>query len=194
MLATGARLKGPRAAIGQRQALAKPGVGRPPARSPVSTGVTGKTAPSRVLGTDAAPPPDRSLALTTPTSPHPVDLHVGARLHQARLLRRLSQAALGDAIGVSFQQIQKYERGTNRLSASALFRLSVFLQRPVAWFFEDLAATGDPASAPDPVRALLATSEGAEMALCLANLAPPVRRKLLAVVRAFVPDSLDAAG
>lgn len=133
--------------------------------------------------------------MTTPTSPHPVDLYVGARLRQARLLRRLSQAALGEAIGVSFQQIQKYERGTNRLSASALFRLSVFLQRPVAWFFEDLAATGDPVSAtPDPVRALLADREGAEMALCLANLAPPVRRKLLAVVRAFVPDSLDAAG
>ena len=72
--------------------------------------------------------------------PDPVDVHVGKRLRHARLLRGVSQEELGERIGVSFQAVQKYEQGENRLSASRLFRAATFLERPVAFFFEDIEA------------------------------------------------------
>ena len=70
--------------------------------------------------------------------PSPVDVHVGARLRQRRTLLGMSQATLGDAIGVTFQQVQKYERGANRISASRLFNLSRVLDVPVEYFFDDM--------------------------------------------------------
>jgi transcriptional regulator with XRE-family HTH domain len=70
--------------------------------------------------------------------PDPVDVHVGRRLRQARLLAGLSQEELGEGIGVSFQAVQKYEQGENRLSASRLFRAARLLEQPVAYFFEEL--------------------------------------------------------
>jgi transcriptional regulator with XRE-family HTH domain len=79
--------------------------------------------------------------------PDPVDLHVGRRLRQARLLHGISQEELGEGIGVSFQAVQKYEQGENRLSASRLFRAATLLNQTVAFFFEDLEP-GKPADAP----------------------------------------------
>ena len=70
--------------------------------------------------------------------PDPVDVHVGRRLRQARLLAGLSQEELGQGIGVSFQAVQKYEQGENRLSASRLFRAAKLLDQPVSFFFEAL--------------------------------------------------------
>ncbi|MDP1340930.1 helix-turn-helix domain-containing protein, partial [Klebsiella variicola] len=74
-----------------------------------------------------------------------------------------SQAALGEAIGVSFQQIQKYERGANRLSASTLFGLAVFLELRIEWFFEGLVADSGVSTSVHPVEALLSSREGAAM-------------------------------
>jgi transcriptional regulator with XRE-family HTH domain len=70
--------------------------------------------------------------------PDPVDVHVGQRLRQARLLAGLSQDELGAGVGVSFQAVQKYEHGENRLSASRLFRAAKLLDRPISFFFDDL--------------------------------------------------------
>jgi len=70
--------------------------------------------------------------------PDPIDVHVGKRLRQARLLAGLSQEELGTGIGVSFQAVQKYEQGENRLSASRLYRAATLLRQPVAFFFEAL--------------------------------------------------------
>ncbi len=70
----------------------------------------------------------------------PIDVHVGARLRQRRALLGMTQTNLGDAIGVKFQQVQKYERGTNRISASRLFALSRVLDVPVEYFFDDMPA------------------------------------------------------
>jgi transcriptional regulator with XRE-family HTH domain len=70
--------------------------------------------------------------------PHPIDVFVGQRLREARILAGVSQEELGDAIGVSFQAVQKYEHGENRLSASRLFQAAQFLRRPVSFFFNDL--------------------------------------------------------
>ena len=68
----------------------------------------------------------------------PVDVHVGARLRQRRTLLGMTQTNLGDALGVSFQQMQKYERGMNRISASRLFDLSRVFDVPVEYFFDDM--------------------------------------------------------
>ena len=70
--------------------------------------------------------------------PSPVDVHVGARLRQRRTLLGMTQTNLGDALAMSFQQVRKYERGTNRISASRLFALSRVFDVPVEYFFDDM--------------------------------------------------------
>ena len=70
--------------------------------------------------------------------PDPVDIHVGSRLRQRRTLLGMSQEKLAAAFGVSFQQIQKYERGANRVSASRLHQLTRILNVPVGYFFEGM--------------------------------------------------------
>ena len=72
--------------------------------------------------------------------PNPVDIHVGSRVRLRRTLLGLSQEKLGEAIGLTFQQIQKYERGANRVGASRLYALSRVLDVPVAFFFEEMPA------------------------------------------------------
>ncbi len=72
--------------------------------------------------------------------PSPVDVHAGARLRVRRTLLGMTQTNLSDAIGVSYQQIQKYERGMDRISASRLFALSRVLDVPVEYFFDDMPA------------------------------------------------------
>ena len=71
--------------------------------------------------------------------PNPVDVHVGGRVRLRRTLLGMSQEKLGEAIGLTFQQVQKYERGANRIGASRLFDLSRVLDVPVAFFFDDMA-------------------------------------------------------
>jgi transcriptional regulator with XRE-family HTH domain len=75
--------------------------------------------------------------------PHPIDVHVGSRVRLRRNMLGLSQEKLGEAIGLTFQQVQKYERGANRIGASRLLELSRVLDVPVSFFFDDT----------DPVRA-----------------------------------------
>ena len=69
-------------------------------------------------------------------APNPVDRHVGARLRMRRMMLPMSQEKLGGALGLTFQQIQKYEKGTNRIGASRLQQISQILQVPVSFFFE----------------------------------------------------------
>ena len=73
--------------------------------------------------------------------PNPVDVHVGGRVRLRRTLLGMSQERLAEAIGLTFQQVQKYERGTNRIGASRLFDLSLVLDVPVSFFFEEMANT-----------------------------------------------------
>lgn len=70
--------------------------------------------------------------------PNPVDIHVGGRVRLRRTLLGMSQEKLGEAIGLTFQQVQKYERGANRIGASRLFDLSRVLDVPISFFFEDM--------------------------------------------------------
>lgn len=70
--------------------------------------------------------------------PHPVDVHVGQRVRQRRWMLGLTQQQLGEQVGIRFQQIQKYETGENRMSASRLFDIACVLRVPVAFFYEGL--------------------------------------------------------
>jgi transcriptional regulator with XRE-family HTH domain len=79
--------------------------------------------------------------IVTMEGPDPIDVHVGRRVRMLRTLKGLSQERLGRALGVSFQQLQKYESGANRISASVLFRASQALDVPVSSFFEGLGET-----------------------------------------------------
>ncbi len=81
--------------------------------------------------------------------PHPVDVYVGVRVRQCRTLNGMTQTDLGDALGLTFQQVQQYERGTNRISSSRLYGLSQLFDVPVEYFFEDAppeVAAGPPAA------------------------------------------------
>jgi transcriptional regulator with XRE-family HTH domain len=84
----------------------------------------------------------------TGSRPDPVDIHVGARLRQRRALRGLSQEKLAEAVGLTFQQIQKYERGVNRVGASRLHQFGRVLEVPVSYFFDEMpgAAAHAPAA------------------------------------------------
>jgi transcriptional regulator with XRE-family HTH domain len=99
-------------------------------------------------------------------SPNPIDKHVGSRVRMRRMMLGMSQEKLGDALGLTFQQVQKYEKGTNRIGASRLQQISHILQVPVAFFFEGAPATHQISDgfreAPSPayVSDFLATSDG----------------------------------
>ena len=74
--------------------------------------------------------------------PHnPIDAHVGNRVRTRRTLLGLNQTQLGDALGYTFQQVQKYEKGMNRISASKLYQMSKTLDVPISYFFEDIGGT-----------------------------------------------------
>src|SRR6266705_1233356 len=101
-------------------------------------------------------------------APNPIDKHVGSRVRMRRMMLGMSQEKLGDALGLTFQQVQKYEKGTNRIGASRLQQISHILQVPVAFFFEgaphEQGELHGSLEAPSPVPAyvteFLATSEG----------------------------------
>ncbi len=100
-------------------------------------------------------------------APNPIDKHVGSRVRMRRMMLSMSQEKLGDALGLTFQQVQKYEKGTNRIGASRLPQISNILQVPVAFFFEGApdmpggrAPGGKDAPSPTYVSDFLATSDG----------------------------------
>jgi transcriptional regulator with XRE-family HTH domain len=99
-------------------------------------------------------------------TPNPIDKHVGSRVRMLRMMLNMSQEKLGDALGLTFQQVQKYEKGTNRIGASRLQQISGILSVPVAFFFEGAPHSGGHSGgmteAPSPayVADFLATSDG----------------------------------
>ncbi len=108
---------------------------------------------------------------------HPIDVHVGARVRQRRVLQGMTQTMLGDALGLTFQQVQKYERGTNRVSASRLFELARVFNLPVEFFFEDMG----------PEVAVISPAKGRGKAKEAPSLDPNLMttRETLELVRAY---------
>ncbi|PVM83364.1 helix-turn-helix domain-containing protein [Caulobacter endophyticus] len=127
-------------------------------------------------------------------SPHPVDQHVGARIRLRRLVVKVSQLRLANALGLTFQQVQKYETGANRISASMLQAVAQALDTTPAWFFEGL-----PPTAPDDGLALTAASqalqhltrcpEGLALAEAMAALPRRRQRRVLALLAVMVEDA-----
>lgn len=79
--------------------------------------------------------------------PNPVDTHVGSRVRLRRMLLGMSQERLGESMGLTFQQVQKYEKGVNRIGASRLFQISKILDVPVQFFFEEAPYAGETSNA-----------------------------------------------
>jgi transcriptional regulator with XRE-family HTH domain len=122
--------------------------------------------------------------------PNPIDRHVGARVRMRRLLVSMSQEKLGEALGITFQQIQKYEKGANRIGASRLQQIAKILGVPVEFFFEGApAGDGAPAAGfsdlPQPsfMSEFMATSEGVQLTRAFVRISDPqVRRRLVELV------------
>ena len=132
-------------------------------------------------------------------SPNPVDLYVGGRIRMRRRTLGVSQEKLAEDLGLTFQQVQKYERGANRVSASKLYEIARSLSTPVAFFFEGLndpttSAPGE-AAQDNAVHDFLMTNEGLELASIFPKVKRTrVRRRLLELVRAMAEDEeLEAA-
>ena len=109
-------------------------------------------------------------------TPNPVDVHVGSRVRLRRTLLGMSQEKLGQAVNLTFQQIQKYERGANRVGASRLYQLSRILDVPVSYFFDDM---------PDTVANLEHLSDLSEPEADDQKADPLSRRETLELVRAY---------
>src|SRR5258708_5804558 len=106
------------------------------------------------------------MSIMAKKAPNPIDRHVGSRVRMRRMMLSMSQEKLGDALGLTFQQVQKYEKGTNRIGASRLQQISHILQVPVSFFFEGApnlhgrAEIAGDAPSPTYVSDFLATSDG----------------------------------
>lgn len=116
--------------------------------------------------------------------PHPVDVHVGRSIRARRKQLGVSQGSLGEALGVSFQQIQKYERATNRVSCSALVAIATRLQCAPADLLPTISASGDNARL-ETCLELAGAPHGLEIAASYVGMDPDRQRSLLGVVRAL---------
>lgn len=128
--------------------------------------------------------------------PLEVDRHVGGRIRQARLMAQISQEKLGEAIGLTFQQVQKYEKGSNRVSASRLDQIARTLGRPIAWFFEGIqqSALATQKVAPDPLLELAETSDGIALARAWNEIhSAKMRKSLLGMAQAAAEDFAPSA-
>jgi len=126
-----------------------------------------------------------------------VDVHVGLRIRAARLAAGLSQERLGNELGVTFQQVQKYEKGSNRVGASRLSDAARIVSVPVSFFFENDAGGDKPRNTNNGLLAMteaLSTPEGIRIARALAHISDPdVRRRLADLLEAMVDRKSQSA-
>ena len=111
---------------------------------------------------------------------HPVDVHVGKRIRQRRWMIGMTQQQLADAVGIKFQQIQKYETGMNRVSASRLWDIARTMGVPISYFFDDLADAASPAAAATDG---MASKEAMELVRAFHAIPEAQRRRLLDLAR-----------
>lgn len=131
-----------------------------------------------------------------PRHPDPIDEHVGGRLRARRLFGGMTQAQLARSLGVTYQQVQKYELGSNRISVSKLYRIAEALGVPVSYFFEGL---DDPADDCPPRMAsresFLALSSGGALVDAFMAIRPVMRRRIVSLMKemasASIPDRSD---
>jgi transcriptional regulator with XRE-family HTH domain len=124
--------------------------------------------------------------------PNPIDVYVGSRIRLRRTMLKMSQETLGERLGITFQQVQKYEKGTNRVGASRLQHISTILNVPVAFFFDDGSAghlSGDSRSEvteDDAVTRFVGSREGIEFNLAFQRVGnPKLRQNILQLVKSL---------
>lgn len=132
------------------------------------------------------------MSATESKKPNPIDIHVGSRVKLKRTMAGMSQEKLGDSLGITFQQVQKYEKGTNRIGASRLQNIASILNTSVAFFFE--GQPGSEASVegmaedgnPDYVVDFLSSAEGIQLNRSFSKIKDPlIRKKVIDLVRSL---------
>ncbi len=129
--------------------------------------------------------------------PHPVDVHVGSRIRMRRTLLGFSQEKLGDALALTFQQVQKYERGANRVGSSRLYEISRILDVPVSFFFDEMSgdvsaagAVSSPEAAELPQQDPLAKRETLELVRAYYRISDPrIRKRIFELIKSIASDS-----
>jgi transcriptional regulator with XRE-family HTH domain len=129
----------------------------------------------------------------TRRDPNYIDVHVGTRMRMRRQLINMSQERLGELLGITFQQVQKYEKGSNRISASRLFYSAKTLGVPVQFFFDGLPGNEteggfNESSKGDDFVASMMTPEGIHLAKAFSEADTPQKRKLIASLAKLVVD------
>ena len=129
----------------------------------------------------------------TRRDPNFIDVHVGNRIRMRRQIVGMSQEKLGELLGITFQQVQKYEKGSNRISASRLFYAAKTLGVPVQFFFDDLPGVddrgfGEPRDE-DSVMAALMNADGVTLAKAFRDADGSGKRKLIATMARLIADS-----
>lgn len=130
----------------------------------------------------------------TRRDPNYIDVHVGARIRMRRQLVNMSQERLGELLGITFQQVQKYEKGSNRISASRLFYASKTLGVPVQFFFDGLPGSEGndglrEGGSGDEFSAALMSTEGVQLAKAFKDADTSTKRKLIASLARLIVDS-----
>lgn len=137
----------------------------------------------------------------TKKAPNPIDKHVGSRVRMRRMMLGMSQEKLGDALALTFQQVQKYEKGTNRIGASRLQQISQILQVPVAFFFEGAPQLSEgvvtealqTAPSPSYVSDFLATSDGLSLTKAFMRIPDPkLRRRIVDLVQQIAGEDAES--
>lgn len=124
-------------------------------------------------------------------SANSVDSHVGSRVRLRRLELGLSQEKLADQLGITFQQVQKYERGTNRIGASRLHQIALVLQSPITYFFEGASETALPRTDGSPLSQVLADPATVRLVRAFASITDPqLKQKAVGIIEAIA----DTAG
>jgi len=132
----------------------------------------------------------------TRRDPNYIDVHVGSRIRMRRQIVSMSQEKLGELLGITFQQVQKYEKGSNRISASRLFYAAKILGVPVQAFFEDLPGVEGETGFNEPneqnsVMSSLMNAEGIQLAKAFRDADNTAKRKLIATLARCIVDMKD---
>ena len=135
---------------------------------------------------------------TKSEGPHPIDIHVGARVKLRRMILGMSQETLGKALGLTFQQIQKYEKGVNRIGASRIFELSKLLDVPIQYFYNGYgnengaAKDGVDGRSGDRFMDLVNSPEGVQLCRSFSEITDPqVKKRVLDLVKSIAETEGD---
>ncbi|WP_348635247.1 helix-turn-helix transcriptional regulator [Rhizobium sp. PvP099] len=132
--------------------------------------------------------------------PHPVDIHVGRRVRMRRNEVGMSQSNLAEGLAITFQQVQKYERGTNRISTSKLYEIAIALGTPITYFFEDLDLSdelaGESIANLERQQSYRSSKEGYDVIDAMSKLPRSTRSKILSLLLVLQPgqDGDDSGG